>query len=179
MSAPSTLLLKLTLRLLASLKARVDRRKIRERGFVLPVAILIVLVLSLVTVGLLTRSTQRTIQTQVERAGQTISRQLNAAIDRARAKIDNLSSGSPPAQQRPDRCPICRSPHQRWGTAVCFLAEPIEPYTLPDEAAASVIATNLQVPDPQNPGRNLNVRRAGAQLGGSWRIPTTMASTTP
>jgi hypothetical protein len=37
MSAPSTLLLKLTLRLLASLKARVDRRKIRERGFVLPV----------------------------------------------------------------------------------------------------------------------------------------------
>lgn len=90
MSAPSTLLLKLTLRLLASLKARVDQRKIRERGFVLPVAILIVLVLSLVTVGLLTRSTQRSIQTQVERAGQTVSRQLNAAIDRARAKIEYL-----------------------------------------------------------------------------------------
>ncbi|MFS8798998.1 hormogonium polysaccharide biosynthesis protein HpsA [Synechococcus sp. R60.3] len=84
------MLLKLTLRLLASLKARVDRRKIRERGFVLPVAILIVLVLSLVTVGLLTRSTQRSIQTQVERAGQTVSRQLNAAIDRARAKIEYL-----------------------------------------------------------------------------------------
>ncbi|MFT0796170.1 hypothetical protein, partial [Synechococcus sp. H70.1] len=86
MSAPSPLLLKLALRLLGSLKIPVDRRRIRERGFVLPVAILIVLVLSLVTVGLLTRSTQRNIQTQVERAGQTVSRQLNAAIDRARAK---------------------------------------------------------------------------------------------
>jgi type II secretory pathway pseudopilin PulG len=90
MSAPSPLLLKLVLRLLSSLKVEVKRRQMRELGFVLPVAILIVLVLSLVTVGLLTRSTQRSIQTQVERAGQTVSRQLNAAIDRARAKIEYL-----------------------------------------------------------------------------------------
>ena len=42
MSAPSPLLLKLVLRLLSSLKIPVDRGRIRERGFVLPVAILIV-----------------------------------------------------------------------------------------------------------------------------------------
>jgi type II secretory pathway pseudopilin PulG len=156
MSAPSTLLLKLTLRLLASLKARVDRRKIRERGFVLPVAILIVLVLSLVTVGLLTRSTQRSIQTQVERAGQTISRQLNTAIDRARAKIEYLV--------RDPRLPNSAPTDAQFAAALIndgagglLPRDPNEPYILPDETQF-VIATNIQVEDPQNPGQNLNVR---------------------
>ncbi|NJO85780.1 MAG: hypothetical protein HC818_03340 [Synechococcaceae cyanobacterium RM1_1_27] len=58
-----------------------------QSGFVLPVAILIVLVLSLVTVGLLTRSTQRNFQTQVERASQVVTGQVNTAIDRARPKL--------------------------------------------------------------------------------------------
>ncbi|MFS8779727.1 hormogonium polysaccharide biosynthesis protein HpsA [Synechococcus sp. W55.1] len=156
MSAPSTLLLKLTLRLLGSLKARVDQRKIRERGFVLPVAILIVLVLSLVTVGLLTRSTQRSIQTQVERAGQTISRQLNTAIDRARAKIDYLV--------RDPRLPNSAPTDAQFAAALIndgagglLPRDPDEPYILPDETQF-VIATNIQVEDPQNPGQNLNVR---------------------
>ncbi|MFS8852261.1 hormogonium polysaccharide biosynthesis protein HpsA [Synechococcus sp. R5-16] len=156
MSAPSTLLLKLTLRLLASLKARVDQRKIRERGFVLPVAILIVLVLSLVTVGLLTRSTQRSIQTQVERAGQTISRQLNTAIDRARAKIEYLV--------RDPRLPNSAPTDAQFAAALIndgagglLPRDPDEPYILPDETQF-VIATNIQVEDPQNPGQNLNVR---------------------
>lgn len=146
MSAPSTLLLKLTLRLLASLKARVDRRKIRERGFVLPVAVLIVLVLSLVTVGLLTRSTQRTIQTQVERAELTISRQLNAAIDRARAKIDNLI--------RDRRLPNSAPTDAQFTSALLndgalVPAEPSDPYTLPDERRFLLNYSAL-VPDPQN-----------------------------
>jgi type II secretory pathway pseudopilin PulG len=156
MSAPSTLLLKLTLRLLGSLKARVDQRKIRERGFVLPVAILIVLVLSLVTVGLLTRSTQRSIQTQVERAGQTISRQLNTAIDRARAKIEYLV--------RDPRLPNSAPTDAQFAAALIndgagglLPRDPDEPYILPDETQF-VIATNIQVEDPQNPGQNLNVR---------------------
>lgn len=155
MSAPSTLLLKLTLRLLASLKARVDRRKIRERGFVLPVAILIVLVLSLVTVGLLTRSTQRTIQTQVERAELTISRQLNAAIDRARAKIDNLIRD----RRLPNSAPTdaqFTSALLNDGTAVP--AEPSDPYTLPDEERF-LLPYTARVPDPQNPGRRIEVQR--------------------
>lgn len=155
MSAPSTLLLKLTLRLLASLKARVDRRKIRERGFVLPVAILIVLVLSLVTVGLLTRSTQRTIQTQVERAELTISRQLNAAIDRARAKIDNLIRD----RRLPNSAPTdaqFTSALTNDGTAVP--AEPSDPYTLPDERRF-LLNYNALVPDPQNPSRRIEVQR--------------------
>ncbi|MGY4522042.1 hormogonium polysaccharide biosynthesis protein HpsA [Thermostichus sp. MS-CIW-30] len=155
MSAPSTLLLKLTLRLLASLKARVDRRKIRERGFVLPVAILIVLVLSLVTVGLLTRSTQRTIQTQVERAELTISRQLNAAIDRARAKIDNLIRD----RRLPNSAPTdaqFTSALTNDGTAVP--AEPSDPYTLPDERRFLLNYSAL-VPDPQDPSRRIQVRR--------------------
>ncbi|MFS8782382.1 hormogonium polysaccharide biosynthesis protein HpsA [Synechococcus sp. R6-7] len=155
MSAPSTLLLKLTLRLLASLKARVDRRKIRERGFVLPVAILIVLVLSLVTVGLLTRSTQRTIQTQVERAELTISRQLNAAIDRARAKIDNLIRD----RRLPNSAPTdaqFTSALLNDGTAVP--AEPSDPYTLPDEERF-LLPYTARVPDPQNSGRRIEVQR--------------------
>lgn len=155
MSAPSTLLLKLTLRLLASLKARVDRRKIRERGFVLPVAVLIVLVLSLVTVGLLTRSTQRSIQTQVERAELTISRQLNAAIDRARAKIDNLIRD----RRLPNSAPTdaqFTSALTNDGTAVP--AEPSDPYTLPDERRFLLNYSAL-VPDPQDPSRRIQVRR--------------------
>lgn len=155
MSAPSTLLLKLTLRLLASLKARVDRRKIRERGFVLPVAVLIVLVLSLVTVGLLTRSTQRTIQTQVERAELTISRQLNAAIDRARAKIDNLI--------RDRRLPNSAPTDAQFTSALLndgalVPAEPSDPYTLPDEGRF-LLRYSARVPDPQNPSRRIEVQR--------------------
>jgi hypothetical protein len=155
MSAPSTLLLKLTLRLLASLKARVDRRKIRERGFVLPVAVLIVLVLSLVTVGLLTRSTQRTIQTQVERAELTISRQLNAAIDRARAKIDNLI--------RDRRLPNSAPTDAQFTSALLndgalVPGEPSDPYTLPDERRF-LLNYNALVPDPQDPSRRIEVQR--------------------
>jgi type II secretory pathway pseudopilin PulG len=155
MSAPSPLLLKLVLRLLSSLKIPVDRGRIRERGFVLPVAILIVLVLSLVTVGLLTRSTQRTIQTQVERAEQTVSRQLNAAIDRARAKIDNLIRD----RRLPNSAPTdaqFTSALLNDGTAVP--AEPSDPYTLPDERRFLLNYSAL-VPDPQNPSRRIEVQR--------------------
>ncbi|MFS8906329.1 hormogonium polysaccharide biosynthesis protein HpsA [Synechococcus sp. O70.2] len=155
MSAPSPLLLKLVLRLLSSLKIPVDRGRIRERGFVLPVAILIVLVLSLVTVGLLTRSTQRTIQTQVERAEQTVSRQLNAAIDRARAKIDNLI--------RDRRLPNSAPTDEQFTSALLndgevVPAEASDPYTLPDEERFLLTYT-ARVPDPQNPGRRIEVRR--------------------
>jgi type II secretory pathway pseudopilin PulG len=155
MSAPSPLLLKLVLRLLSSLKIPVDRGRIRERGFVLPVAILIVLVLSLVTVGLLTRSTQRTIQTQVERAEQTVSRQLNAAIDRARAKIDNLIRD----RRLPNSAPTdaqFTSALLNDGTAVP--AEPSDPYTLPDERRFLLNYSAL-VPDPQDPSRRIQVQR--------------------
>ncbi|MEN9232250.1 MAG: hypothetical protein Q6L68_15235, partial [Thermostichus sp. DG02_5_bins_236] len=152
MPSPSTLLLKLTLRLIGSLKTRVDQSKIRQRGFVLPIAILIVLVLSLVTVGLLTRSTQRSVQTQVERAGQTISRQLNTAIDRARAKIDFLV--------RDPRLPNSAPTDAQLSSALIndggFIpANPDNPYILPDETQF-VINTNFQIPDPQNPGQFLD-----------------------
>ncbi|MCF2972276.1 hormogonium polysaccharide biosynthesis protein HpsA [Synechococcus sp. Nb3U1] len=153
MPAPSTLLLKLTLRLLGSLKARVDKSKIRQRGFVLPIAILIVLVLSLVTVGLLTRSTQRSVQTQVERAGQTVSRQLNAAIDRARAKIEFLV--------RDPRLPNSAPTDAQLSSAlindgVLIPENTNNPYILPDENQF-VITTDIQVEDPNNPGEFLNV----------------------
>jgi type II secretory pathway pseudopilin PulG len=155
MSAPSPLLLKLVLRLLSSLKIPVDRRRIRERGFVLPVAILIVLVLSLVTVGLLTRSTQRNIQTQVERAGQTVSRQLNAAIDRARAKIDYLI--------RDRRLPNSAPTDAQFTSALLndgalVPAEPSDPYTLPDERRF-LLRYSALVQDPQNPSRRIEVQR--------------------
>lgn len=155
MSAPSTLLLKLTLRLLASLKARVDQRKIRERGFVLPVAILIVLVLSLVTVGLLTRSTQRTIQTQVERAELTISRQLNAAIDRARAKIDNLIRDRRLPASNPTDAQLVEALIND-GAGELIPRDENDPYILPDETQF-VITTNIEVEDPNNPGQTLPV----------------------
>jgi type II secretory pathway pseudopilin PulG len=145
MSAPSPLLLKLVLRLLSSLKIPVDRGRIRERGFVLPVAILIVLVLSLVTVGLLTRSTQRTIQTQLERAEQTVSRQLNAAIDRARAKIDHLL--------RDPRLPAGTPTDAQLSAALIndgagglIPRDENEPYILPDETQF-VIGTDIRVGD--------------------------------
>ncbi|MFT0787636.1 hormogonium polysaccharide biosynthesis protein HpsA [Synechococcus sp. H55.10] len=155
MPAPSPLLLKLALRLLGSLKIPVDRRRIRERGFVLPVAILIVLVLSLVTVGLLTRSTQRNIQTQVERAGQTVSRQLNAAIDRARAKIDylvrdpRLPAGTPTDAQ-------LAAALINDGAGGLLPRDENEPYILPDETQFE-ITTNIEVEDPNNPGQTLPV----------------------
>ncbi|MEN9261634.1 MAG: hypothetical protein Q6L60_11790, partial [Thermostichus sp. HHBFW_bins_43] len=153
MPAPSTLLLKLTLRLLGSLKARVDKAKIRQRGFVLPIAILIVLVLSLVTVGLLTRSTQRSVQTQVERAGQTVSRQLNAAIDRARAKIDFLV--------RDPRLPNSAPTDAQFASAlindgVLIPESTDQPYILPDETQF-VITTDIPVEDPPNSGNFIDV----------------------
>ncbi len=153
MPAPSTLLLKLTLRLLGSLKARVDKGKIRQRGFVLPIAILIVLVLSLVTVGLLTRSTQRSVQTQVERAGQTVSRQLNTAIDRARAKIDFLI--------RDPRLPNSAPTDAQLSSAlindgVLIPENADNPYILPDENQF-VITTNIQVEDPPDSGNFIDV----------------------
>ncbi|MGQ9838910.1 MAG: hormogonium polysaccharide biosynthesis protein HpsA [Cyanobacteriota bacterium] len=153
MSAPSTFLLKLTLRLIGSLKARVDKNKIRQRGFVLPIAILIVLVLSLVTVGLLTRSTQRNVQTQVERAGQTVNRQLNSAIDRARAKIDLLI--------RDRRLPVSTPTDAQFSSALIndgglIPAYTNSPYILPDETQF-VIRSNFQVEDPKNPGQSLSI----------------------
>ncbi len=155
MPAPSTLLLKLALRLLSSLKIPVDRRRIRERGFVLPVAILIVLVLSLVTVGLLTRSTQRNIQTQVERAGQTVSRQLNAAIDRARAKIDYLIRDPRlPAGTPTDAQLVAALIND--GAGDLIPRDENDPYILPDETQF-VITTNIEVEDPNNPGQTLPV----------------------
>jgi type II secretory pathway pseudopilin PulG len=155
MSAPSPLLLKLALRLLSSLKIPVDRRRIRERGFVLPVAILIVLVLSLVTVGLLTRSTQRTIQTQVERAGQTVSRQLNAAIDRARAKIDYLIRDPRLPASNPTDAQLVEALIND-GAGELIPRDENDPYILPDETQF-VITTNIEVEDPNNPGQTLPV----------------------
>ncbi|MGY2716374.1 hormogonium polysaccharide biosynthesis protein HpsA [Thermostichus sp. MS-CIW-15] len=155
MSAPSPLLLKLALRLLSSLKIPVDRRRIRERGFVLPVAILIVLVLSLVTVGLLTRSTQRNIQTQVERAGQTVSRQLNAAIDRARAKIDYLIRDPRLPASNPTDAQLVEALIND-GAGELIPRDENDPYILPDETQF-VITTNIEVEDPNNPGQTLPV----------------------
>ncbi|MFT0752321.1 hormogonium polysaccharide biosynthesis protein HpsA [Synechococcus sp. RC10A2] len=155
MSAPSPLLLKLVLRLLSSLKIPVDRRRIRERGFVLPVAILIVLVLSLVTVGLLTRSTQRNIQTQVERAGQTVSRQLNAAIDRARAKIDYLIRDPRLPASNPTDAQLVEALIND-GAGELIPRDENDPYILPDETQF-VITTNIEVEDPNNPGQTLPV----------------------
>lgn len=155
MSAPSPLLLKLALRLLSSLKIPVDRRRIRERGFVLPVAILIVLVLSLVTVGLLTRSTQRNIQTQVERAGQTVSRQLNAAIDRARAKIDYLIRDPRLPASNPTDAQLVEALIND-GAGELIPRDDNDPYILPDETQF-VITTNIEVEDPNNPGQTLLV----------------------
>lgn len=155
MSAPSPLLLKLVLRLLSSLKIPADRRRIRERGFVLPVAILIVLVLSLVTVGLLTRSTQRTIQTQVERAEQTVSRQLNAAIDRARAKIDHLLRDPRLPAGTPTDAQLVEALIND-GAGELIPRDENDPYILPDETQF-VITTNIEVEDPNNPGQTLPV----------------------
>jgi type II secretory pathway pseudopilin PulG len=157
MSAPSPLLLKLVLRLLSSLKVEVKRRQMRERGFVLPVAILIVLVLSLVTVGLLTRSTQRSIQTQVERAGQTVSRQLNAAIDRARAKIEYLVRDPRlPAGTPTDAQLVAALINDGEGEEELIPRDENNPYILPDETQF-VITTNIEVEDPNNPGQTLPV----------------------
>ncbi|MGY2753021.1 type II secretory pathway pseudopilin PulG [Thermostichus sp. MS-CIW-21] len=178
MSAPSPLLLKLVLRLLSSLKVEVKRRQMRERGFVLPVAILIVLVLSLVTVGLLTRSTQRSIQTQVERAGQTVSRQLNAAIDRARAKIEYLVRDPRlPAGTPTDAQLVAALIND--GEEELIPRDENNPYILPDETQF-VIGSNIQqvrapawwfLVDTDNNGVNdsvtaytiLNTRRAGGR----------------
>jgi type II secretory pathway pseudopilin PulG len=177
MSAPSPLLLKLVLRLLSSLKVEVKRRQMRERGFVLPVAILIVLVLSLVTVGLLTRSTQRSIQTQVERAGQTVSRQLNAAIDRARAKIEYLVRDPRlPAGTPTDAQLVAALINDGEGEEELIPRDENNPYILPDETQF-VIGGNIQqvrapawwfLADTDNNGVNdsvtaytiLNTRRA-------------------
>ncbi|MFS8810962.1 type II secretion system protein, partial [Synechococcus sp. R65.1] len=155
MPAPSPLLLKLVLRLLSSLKIPADRGRIRERGFVLPVAILIVLVLSLVTVGLLTRSTQRTIQTQVERAEQTVSRQLNAAIDRARAKIDYLLRDPRLPASNPTDAQLVEALIND-GAGELIPRDENDPYILPDETQF-VITTNIEVEDPNNPGQTLPV----------------------
>ncbi|MFT0726808.1 hypothetical protein, partial [Synechococcus sp. F70.1] len=99
--------------------------------------------------------TQRTIQTQVERAEQTVSRQLNAAIDRARAKIDNLV--------RDRRLPVSAPTDEQFTSALLndgalVPAEPSDPYTLPDEERFLLNYT-ARVPDPQNSGRQIEVRR--------------------
>ncbi|MEN9252852.1 MAG: hypothetical protein Q6L58_10490, partial [Thermostichales cyanobacterium BF3_bins_165] len=88
--APRTpyVLLKLSLHLAATLPVRPLKRK--ERGFVLPIAILIVVVLLLITSLLLSRAFNRNLETSVTRTTQIANRRLAAAFDRARAKLDFL-----------------------------------------------------------------------------------------
>ena len=147
----SNFFVKLTLRLFASLRPSAissNKKRIRQKGFVLPVAILIVLVLSLTTVGLLTRSSQRNIQTQVERAGQTTTRQLSSAIDRARGKIEFLI--------RDPRLPRSTPPDILLSSVLFNQPQfdpddaTIDPYLLPDEQDFE-ITTTIEIPDPDDP----------------------------
>lgn len=150
MPAPHpNVLIKLVLRLLSWLKPSAVRKSSRRKGFVLPIAILIVLVLSLVTVGLLTRSTQRNLQTQVERAGQIVNRQLTSVLDRARAKIDYLNNGdrrlprnSPGDDQIREALINFNGPNP---ANITYDAN--EPYLLPDETLLIMNGEDFPNPD--------------------------------
>ena len=122
-----------------------------QSGFVLPVAILIVLVLSLVTVGLLNRSTQRNFQTQVERAGQVVTGQVNTAIDRARAKIDFLINDPRLPRSTPSdaqlTAALINADIPDTDPAFLLPFNPDQPYVLPGESQF-LIDTDFQVPNP-------------------------------
>ncbi|NJK63810.1 MAG: hypothetical protein HC921_14980 [Synechococcaceae cyanobacterium SM2_3_1] len=142
------LLIKLALDLFASLRPSLLRRQYRRKGFVLPVAILIVLVLSVTTVGLLNRSGERTRQTSQERASQLTNRQLNSALDRIRAKIQTLVED--------ERLPRSAPNDGAFQQAVLDTLAPTfasrgltSPYRLPDEQPFTITSTldpNVQVP---------------------------------
>ncbi|MFQ3612106.1 MAG: type II secretion system protein [Cyanobacteriota bacterium] len=106
------------------------------KGFVLPIAILIVLVLTLITVGLVTRSTQRNQQTQIDRARQLVIQQVPAAIDRARAKIDALSRDTRLPNSTPSD-PAFTAALLNDGSAGIQALDP-DPYTLPDETRFTI-----------------------------------------
>jgi type II secretory pathway pseudopilin PulG len=134
------LLVKLALGLFSSLRPSLLRRHYRRKGFVLPVAILIVLVLSVTTVGLLNRSTDRNRQTSQERASQITNRQLNSALDRARAKIQALVAD--------DRLPRTSPNDGAFQAALADTLTPSfaslglnNPYDLPDETRFTLTST--------------------------------------
>ncbi|MEO0853227.1 MAG: hypothetical protein AAFY15_06955, partial [Cyanobacteria bacterium J06648_11] len=87
-SASDTLLAKCLLATASS--AYVQKRLSSQRGFVMPVAILISLVLALVGATVVTRSLNRGQQASGERARQVVNNEVRQAVDRARAKLDYL-----------------------------------------------------------------------------------------
>jgi len=66
------------------------------RGFVLPVAIFLIILMGLIVGTMLTRSTNRSLQTVSEKSNQVIVNAATPAIDRAKAKLEFLFSGKDP-----------------------------------------------------------------------------------
>lgn len=123
----------------------------RQGGFVLPVAILIVLVLSLVTVGLLSRSTQRNFQVQVERASQVVTGQVNTAVDRARAKINFLINDTRLPRSSPSdsllAAALINADVLPTDDNYQLPYDPTEPYRLPGENQF-LISSEFSLPNP-------------------------------
>ncbi len=71
-----------------------------SRGFVLPIALLVIFLLALITSTILTRSIQRGNQAIGERALQSADASLSSAVDRSRAKLDYLMNSNTLAGRR-------------------------------------------------------------------------------
>jgi len=142
--APQTspyILMKLSLHLAATMRPRMPKK--RERGFVLPIAILIVVVLLLITSLLLSRSFNRNVETTVTRSGQIANRRLATAFDRARAKIDYLLD---PKLSNADKYVGAGEPSDDELRGL-LLNQPV--YTLADENRLTITSTqnpNIQAP---------------------------------
>lgn len=74
----------------------------RQRGFVIPVAILITLILALVAATVTTRALNRGQQATGERSRQAVDSEVREALDRARSKLDYLFN---PTTQAGNRLP--------------------------------------------------------------------------
>ncbi len=103
-SSPSSfVLMKSVLAWLGSAEISSSRR--RQGGFVLPIALLVVLLLSLISATIVTRSFNRTQQAAGERASQVSDAGAERIVDRVRAKINYLMDAS---TRGGDRLPLGR-----------------------------------------------------------------------
>ena len=70
------------------------RKRFSQAGFVLPTVIMVILVVTLLTTAILIRSFDRTKNASNYRVDQAVFNAAAPALDRARAKLDNLFSNN-------------------------------------------------------------------------------------
>ncbi len=157
--------------LLCRLFATGRQSRLSTAGFVLPTAIFLVIVMTLVVGALVFRSHQRTSQAIGERQGQVIYNAAAPAIDRAKVKLEYLFSGKdsrlPTGEPTENLLAGMLLNNGQGGAATLDR----NPYDLPDEIRLTEIDLNVDF--------NQDGTISSAQPVPAWKFPKTTRGSEP